>query len=335
MLNCKRCQLKSFNTVVRMVTVGVLMAIVGAAIAQQQYPNKPIRIIVPYAPGGAIDPLARLIGPKLTESWGQPVIVENHAGGNTIIGNEILIKSTPDGHTIILVGGNTHAINPHLILNLPYDPVKDFAAVATIISAPQLLVINPSVPANNLLELIALAKANPGQLNYGTPGSGTSTHLASEMFNMLAGVKIQHVPYKGGGPAIADLIGGRLQVYMSATTLAIPHIQSGKLRALATTGENRLPALPKVPTITEAGLPGFDFKVWYGMLAPAGTPKPIIEKLSAELARILRLPDIGEKLALQGMQPFISTPDQVAALITSELAKYGKIIKAANIKLED
>ncbi len=312
----------------------VLLAWPIAALAQANYPTKPIRFISPYAPGGSTSAMARVVGQKLTESWGQQVIVDNRPGGNTIIGTETLAKSTPDGYTIIMTT-NTHLITPNLFPKLPYDPIKDFAPVATVYSSEFLLVIHPAVAANNLQELIALAKSKPGQLNYATTGIGGSGHLANEMMNMLAGIKTQHIPYKGAGPAILDLIGGQLQIFINNPLTLIAHVQSGRVKAMAITGEARVPALPQVPTFTEAGLPGLEVKPWFFVLAPAGTPKPIISKLATEISRIVAMPDVQDFLARQGMNPFISTTEQLAAMMKTELVKWAKVIKAANIKLEN
>ena len=323
-----------FSRVLLQLSTLLLLVSPLVAFAQATYPMKPIRFISPYAPGGSTTAMARVIGQKLTESWGQNVIVDNRPGGNTIIGTEALAKSTPDGYTIILTT-NTHVINPSLFAKLPYDPIKDFAPVGTVYSSEFVLVINPAVPANNLQELIALAKSRPGQLNYATTGAGGSGHLANEMLSMLAGIKTQHIPYKGAGPALVDLIGGQVQMFINNPLTVIAHINSGRLRAIAITGEARVPALPQVPTFTEAGLPGLDVKPWFCVLAPAGTPKTIINKLSTEIARIVAMPDVQEYLAKQGMDPFSSTPEQLAALMRTDLAKWAKVIKTANIRLEN
>ena len=307
-------------------------ALQGAAIAQQ-YPEKPIRMIVPYAPGGSTDLLARLIGPRLAESWGQPVIVDNRPGGNTIIGTQALTKAAPDGYTILLMA-IAHTIIPNL-LPTPYDPIKDFAPVTTVGRGELLLVVHPSVAANNLQELIALARSKPGQLNYASASTGGPLHLAGELFNMLADVRTQHIPYKGGGPAMLDLLGGHVQMMFSSPPESIPHIKAGKLKPIAISGPARSPVLPQVVTFAEAGMPGFTAKNWFGILAPARTPRPIVDKLAAEVTRILALPEVRDKLAGQGMDPFVSTPDQFGALLRSDLALYGKIIKAANVKLEN
>ena len=311
----------------------MLMVLAGFAAAQQHYPRKPIRLIVPYPPGGSTDPLARLVGLKLTESWGQPVIVDNRPGGNTIIGTEAAAKSVPDGHTILLFS-TTQAVLPSLNPKLPYDITKDFAGVAALSSSPNVLVVHPSVPANNLREFIALAKANPGQLNYGTSGTGGAVHLATELFNITAGTKMHHIPYKGSGPVVTDLIGGQIQLSFQTPIAVIPHIRSGKLRAIAVAGEARLSALPQVPTFAEGGLPSYDYKAWFGILAPAGTPREVIDKISTEIAKIVSTPDTREKLHNQGMEPFILTPDQVSALVRADVAKYARIVKTANIRVE-
>jgi tripartite-type tricarboxylate transporter receptor subunit TctC len=303
-----------------------------AVAAQPAFPSKPIRIISPYQAGGTTDNLARLIGPRLTESWGQPVIVENRPGGNTVIGTEALVKSAPDGHTLICIL-TSHVIVPNLVPT-SYDAVKDFAAVATIASSALLVVTHPSVPAKTLQELISLAKSKPAQLNYASGGGGTVTHLTGEYFNMLAGVKTQHIPYKGSAPALTALIGGQVHMYYSPPLVGMPHIKSGRLRALAYTADARLPQLPQVPTAVEAGLKGFEVTTWYGLLAPAATPKEMIDKLSTEVAKVLAMPDMRARLTNQGMEPLISTPEQFSARIKADLAKYTKIIKTANIKLE-
>ena len=326
--------MKSSAAVARILTVGMLIGFAGSAAAQQVYPNKPIRFIVPFPPGGSTSIVARLVGQKLTESWGQQVIVDNRAGGNTIIGTEALLKSRPDGYTIMIVV-MTHVVIPNLLPNSPYDPTKDFAAVATLAGSELVLVLHPSVPANNLQEFIALAKSKPGQLNYASTGRGGPNHLAAELFNVMAGVKMQHIPYKGGGPALTELIGGQVQLTFNVPLNLIPHIKAGKLKALAISGETRLPALPQVPTFTEAGLPGFDVNLWQGVVTLAGTPKEIIGRLSTEITKILAMPDIKEKLVSQGMGPLISTPDQFAALMKADMARFAKIIKTANIKLEN
>ncbi len=325
--------MKAFNAVVCVVAVGVLMTIASSVAAQQDYPSKPIRLIVPFPPGGGVNLAARIIGQKLTENWGQQVVVDNRPGGNSVIGSEALVRSPPDGYTLMVTSG-AHVTNPLLLPSLPYDSIKDFAPVATVSYSQFLLTLSASVPANNLQEFIALAKSKPKQLNYASSGNGSTTHLAAEYFNILAAVKTQHIPYKGSGQALSDLISGQVQFTFNTPSTVISHIKSGKLKAIAITGESRLPTLPQVPTFTEAGLPGLDVRIWFGVLAPAGTPKEIIDKLSSEIAKILATPDLKEKLYSQAMEPFISTPEQFDAMTKAEIAKWTKVIKDANIKLE-
>ena len=311
-----------------------MMAAGSSVFAQQPYPSKPIRLIVPFPPGGSIDPVARLIGPKLSESLGQPVLVDNRPGANGAIGTEILAKSPPDGHTLILLGASTHVTNALLVRNLPYDSFKDFAPVATVQRSDYVLVVHPALPANTLKELIALAKSRPGQIAYASSGNGNLNHLAAELFNMMTGIKTHHVPYKGGGQALTDLMSGQVQMHFSVLISAIPQIKSGRLKAIAIGGETRFAALPQVPTFTEAGLPGFSLRPWQGVLAPARTPRPIIDRLSSEIGKIVALPEIRERLVSLGMQPLISTPEQFAALMADDLAKTSAVIKTANIALE-
>jgi tripartite-type tricarboxylate transporter receptor subunit TctC len=314
------------------IVASLSLSLAAAAGAQPGYPAKPIRFISPYPAGGTTDIMARLVGAKLTESWGQPVLVDNRPGGNTLIGSEAMVKSPPDGYTLLSIL-TSHVIVPNLAPT-PYDVVKDFAAVATVASTQLVVVVHPSVPAHNLQQLIALAKAKPGQLNYGSGGSGTVTHLAGEFFNMQAGVKIQHIPYKGSAQALVDAVGGQIHMYFSPPIMAMAHLKSGRLRAITLTGDKRIAALPELRTASESGLKDFVVNIWYGFLAPAATPKPIIDKLGSEIARILATPDIREKLVSQGMDPLVSTPEQFAALIRTDLAKFTQIIKRANIKLE-
>lgn len=315
-----------------MAIASLLLAASAAVNAQPAYPAKPIRIISPYPAGGTTDIMARLVGPKLTEAWGQQIIVDNRPGGNTVIGTEAMVKAPADGYTLLSIL-SSHVIVPNLAPT-PYDVIRDFAAIATVSNTQLVLVTHPSIPARNLRDFIAFAKGKPGQLNYGSGGSGTVTHLAGEFFNMQAGVKTQHIPYKGSIPALTDTVGGQIHMYYSPPIVAIGHIKSGRLIALASTGDTRLAALPTVPTAAETGLKGFTLNVWYGFLAQAAAPRPIIDKLNAEVNRALALPDIREKLSSQGMDPFISTPDQFAALIKTDHAKYANIIKTAKIKLE-
>lgn len=309
-----------------------LLALNSVAAAQSGYPTRPLRFITPYAPGGSTTVMARLIGQHLTERWGQNVIVDNRPGGNTIIGTEALVRAAPDGYTIMLAT-TTHAILSNLT-KTPYDPIRDFSPVASIGIAPQVLVLNMAVPASTVKEVIALAKAKPGQLNFASSGAGGPTHLSGELFNLIAGVKTQHIPYKGAGPAMVDLIGGQVQMFFSVPVNIVAHVKNNRLRAIAVTGQNRTPALPQLPTFAEAGMPTFDVKTWNGVLAPAGVPRAIVEKLSAEIGTMLTNPDNKEKLETLGVTTLVNTPDQFSAMIKSDIATYLRVIQAANIRIE-
>ncbi len=326
--------MKTFNAMTCLVALGVLAGLAGPAAAQQAYPSKAIRLIVPYPPGGSTDPMARLAAQKLSEKWGQPVIVDNRPGGNTVIGNDAVAKAQPDGYTVLLISA-AFLSTPSLLPRLPYDTLKDFDGVASISLSRHVLVLNLSVPANNLQEFIALAKAKPDQLNFASSGVGTNTHLSGELFNILAGTKMQHIPYKGSGPLVSNLIGGQVQVSFQVPISVIPQVKSGKLKAIAITGETRSAAMPQVPTFAEAGLPGMELTGWFGIVAPAGTPKEVIAKMSKEMALILAMPDTQDFLVKQGSEAFVSTPEQVNARIKSDVAKYAKIIKAANVTLDN
>lgn len=302
------------------------------ALAQPTYPTGPVKMIVPFGAGGSTDNIARTVAAKLTEALGQPVVVDNRPGGNAIIGTEAVMKATPDGQTILLTSVD-HSVIPQM-LPTPYDPVRDFVPIGGVSFSQLLLVVHPSMPANTLQELIALAKSKPGQLNYASSGSGGVPHLTTELFARDAGVKMQHIPYKGGGPAMIDLVGGQVQLTFAVPINAIAHVRGGRLKPIAITGSTRLAALPQVPTFTESGMPGFDVKTWFAAFAPAATPRPIVDRLSAEIVRLLTLPDVQEKLAAQGMEPFPTTSDQFAAILRADYAKYGEIIRSANIKID-
>ena len=306
--------------------------LIGAAHAQAPFPSQPIRIIIPFSPGGTNDILARLLGPKLTERLGQQVVVDNRPGGNTIIASEALLASRPDGHTLLLPG-NSHMLVPYLSkAKPPFDSLKDFAQVATIARTGLMLVVNPKLPANDLKEFIAYAKAHPGELNSAAPG-GSLNQLATELFNSVAGVKLQHIPYKGSGPAMADVVGGQAQLTFQTPASALGHVRAGRLRALAITGATPLPD-PKVPTFAEAGLPNFDVGLTFGLLAPGKTPKDVVDRLNAEVGQILALPELREKVAAQGLQIFVSTPEQYRAHLAAESEKFARIIQAAGIQPE-
>jgi tripartite-type tricarboxylate transporter receptor subunit TctC len=311
---------------------GVIAGMSATAFAQTPYPVKAIHFITPFPPGGSLDPLTRMSAQKLSERWGQPTVVENRPGANTIIGTNAVAKAAPDGYTILVVG-TPHVVNPSLFAT-PYDAIRDFAPIATIARSRQILVVNPALPATNLQALIALAKAKPGQLTYGSSGTGNTNHLAGELLSNLAGIKMLHIPYKGAGPATIDLISGQLQLSFHVPITVIPHIKSGRLRPIVISGKTRVPALPQVPVFAEAGLPAFDIAGWTGMFAPAGTPREIVDKISGEMAKILSAPDIVERLVSQGLEPLISTPEQFAVFLKADMAKFAKLIKDANIKVE-
>jgi tripartite-type tricarboxylate transporter receptor subunit TctC len=301
--------------------------------AAQKYPDKPIRFIVPFPPGGGNDILARAIAPKMGEFLGQPVVIDNRAGAGGNIGTDLAAKSAPDGYTI-LIASNQVTINPWLYSKLPFDIEKDFVAVAQAASVPMVLAVHPSVPANTLKEFIALAKASPGKLNHSTPGNGTPQHIAFEVFNHAAGVKVTHVPYKGTGPAIADLIGGQVQSAIGTMASLEQHVKAGKLRALGVTTPKRSATMPSVPTIAEAGLPGFEVPLWYSILAPAGTPKEIVARLSAEIAKALAVPETRERLTAQGFDVNYLNPEQMSELMRHDIARWQKSIRDIGLKLD-
>lgn len=316
-----------------MVAATLCMLTVAAA-AQPAYPVKAVRFIVPYAAGGSVDPLTRLFTVRLTETLGQPMIVDLRPGGNTIIGSELVAKSAPDGYTFLVMTPQNHVINSLLIPNLPYDSMKDFLPVANLASSDYLLVLHPSVPADNLKAFIALARSKPGQFNFASVGSLGISHLGAELFCQTTGVKMQRVPYKGSAPGLIDLVSGQLQVGFNTPVSSIQHIRSKRLKPIAISGERRLAALAAVPTFAEAGLPGYEMRASYGVLAPAGTPKAIIEKISGELGKTVALQDTQDKLAAMGVVPLYATAEQLAAQMKADLVKFAQVIKAGNLQFE-
>jgi tripartite-type tricarboxylate transporter receptor subunit TctC len=302
--------------------------------AAQAYPARPIHFVVPYPAGGPLDTVARLLGSKLAESTKQPVIVDNKPGAGGNIGADFVAKSTPDGYTILMGAVATHAINPTLYASIPYDPVKDFIPITLVASTPNVLVVNPSLPVANVKEFIAYAKANPGKLNFGSGSTGSAGHLAGELFDTMAGVKMVHVPYKGAGPAMQDLIGGQIQLMFDNLASSLGQIKAGCVKALAVTTAKRSALAPDLPTIAESGLPGFDISTWFGIFAPAKTPQPIIDKLYTELTRALALPDVREAMLKLGAEPVGNTPAEFAAYIKSEAGKYAKLVKASGAKVD-
>jgi tripartite-type tricarboxylate transporter receptor subunit TctC len=300
----------------------------------QTYPNKPIHLIVAFPPGGTTDVVARLVGQKLSEGLGQPVVVDNRPGASGIIGTEMAAKAAADGYTLLMGYITTNAINPSLYGKLPYDPVKDFAPVSWIASAPLLVMVHPSIPVNSVKELIALAKSKPGQLSYASGGNGSPPHLAGELFKTMAGVDMMHVPYKGSAPAMVDVLGGHVPVYFDGIVTTLPQVKAGKLRALGVTSAKRSPSAPEIPTVAESGLPGFEVISWWGMVVQAGAPKEIVSKLNSEIVKIVQMPDVKERLASQGAIPMGSTPEQFAAHIKAETAKWGKVIRECGVKVD-
>ena len=317
----------------RILMAAGLTAFSGAFAAQQDYPNKPIRFVTPYAPGGSTSALSRLVGEKMSETFGRPVIIDNRPGANTMIGADAVAKAAPDGYTILLAGNSQIVLA--LLMKPPYDVFKDFAPVTILAKTNYILVVNPALPANTLQEFITYAKARPGQLNVASVSSGSSQHLMGELFGMLTGVKMKHIPYKGGAQGITDLMGGHVQASFSNALNVIPHIKNGRLKGLAITGDKRTAAAPQVPTYAEAGLPNYDPKNWQGIVAPARTPKAIVTRLSDESAKILAMPDISEKLVNSGMEPFHTGPEKMAAQMKADYAETAGLIKTANIKLDD
>ena len=317
------------------VAIGGAVALAPTSAAAQAYPTKPIRLIVPYTAGGSSDFVARQVAQRMSEGLGQPVTVENKPGVAGIPGTEVVAKSAPDGYTLALIGMTTHAANPWLYKKLPYDPVKDFVPISAAITSPLVLVVNPEVPAKNVQELIAYAKANPGKVHYGSAGVGNTLHLAGEYFRWRAGIDITHVPYKGAPAALNDLLGGRIQMMIDLVQTPLAHIQAGKLRALGTTGTERLAILPDVPTIAEQGLPGFQFATSIGIAAPAGTPKPVVDRLHAEMIKALANPELQAAFAKQGMQVTPSaSPEAYAKHIAAEREKIGELVRRAGIEPE-
>ena len=328
--------MRTCKTVIRAAAVAALLfSYHGASVAQSAaaYPTKPIRFVVPWAPGAGLDILARTIAPKMTEALGQQVIVDNRPGASSIIGTEMVARAAPDGYTLILASNN-HAINSALFAKVPFDPVKDFAAVGGVANYPMVLVVNTSLPAENVQDVIALTRAKPGQLSYATTGNGTPPHIAAELFKQLSKTDVVHVPYKGSAEALTGVISGQVHLMFVNPLSSLQHVRAGRLRALAVTTLQRISIAPELPTVAESGLPGFNVSLWSGILVPRATPPEIIAKLNRELVRILVSPDMKEKLIVQGSEATPSTPDGFAKLIVSEMDRLGKIAKAANMRVD-
>jgi tripartite-type tricarboxylate transporter receptor subunit TctC len=305
----------------------------SAAGYAQEYPSKPIRIIVPFGAGSATDALARTLGPKLTEMWGQQVIVENRPGAGSVVGTAVAAKAPPDGHTLLVVSAS-HAINATLYSKLPFDPVKDFAGITPLALIPNILIVHPSLPAKSVKELVALARAKPGTFNYTSAGIGSNSHLNGEIFRSTAGLKIVHVPFKGFADAITEIMSGRLEMTFAPALLASPHIKGGRVRPLAVSSSKRSSAFPQLPTMVEAGVPGCVFDGWFGLLTLAGTPRPVVDKLNAAVLKVLSMPDVAAQLRNQGADPMPMTPEEYDKYIRSEVVKLGQVVKASGAKAE-
>jgi tripartite-type tricarboxylate transporter receptor subunit TctC len=316
----------------RMLAAILFAAAAGSAFAQG-YPERPVKFVVPLTPGGSPDVMARAIAQRLQEVWGQPIVVENRPGGGSNIGAEAVARSAPDGYTWLLAPHNVMVVNPYLI-KTAWDPLKDLAPVTVVAKVPFVLVVHPSVPARSVQELIALAKASPGSLNYGSSGTGQPQHLAGELLNSLAGIKMVHVPYKGAVPAVTDLLAGRIQVWIGSVNTLLPHVKAGTLRVLGAVPAKRYASFPDIPTIAESGVPGYNMDVWLAVMVPSGVPAPIIARIQAEIAKALAMPEIRDRLAQQGIEAVTSTPQELAALIREDYARYGKLIRETGIKSE-
>jgi tripartite-type tricarboxylate transporter receptor subunit TctC len=305
---------------------------ISSAFAADAYPTKPVRFVITFPPGGPTDTVVRLVGERLTQDWGQPMIIDNRGGAGGIVGTEIVAHAAPDGYTFLVGTAGGMTINPALRSKLPYDPFRDFVPVGMLVQNPQILVANPSVAAKNVKELVALAKANPGKLNFASAGTGTATHLGLELFRLTTGTDVVHVPYKGGAPATTDLIAGQVQLLFVSIPSVLPHVKGGRLRALAVSTSKRSASAPDVPTVAESGYPGFDYSNWNALFAPAKTPQAIVKKVNASVVGALRQPDVAQKLSSQGADPAPGTPEELARYMRADAEKWRKVIKAAGIK---
>jgi len=314
------------------VSLLLVATVMPAVVSAQTFPAKSIRIIVPFTPGGPNDILARMIGQRYTAAWGQQTVVDNRPGGGTVIGTDIVAKAPADGHTLLMVS-TSHAANPSLMPKLPFDTLRDFVAVGQAVSSPNVLVVHPSVPAKTTGDLIAIAKARPGQITFASGGSGAATHLAGELLKIMAGVEMTHIPYKGAGPATIDLISGQVTWMFGTILPTIPHVRAGKLRALAVSGKQRAAVLPEVPTVAEQ-VAGFEASSWYGVFAPAGTPADVIAKLNQEMVRALTPPEVRQRLAIEGTEVVAGNPEEFMNLFRAEVAKWARVVKQAGIRLE-
>lgn len=312
----------------------LLAAAAGAGTWAQDYPNRAVKLIVPFPPGGGTDILARPIAQKLSELWGQPVVVDNRGGAGGNLGTRLAAEAPPDGYTLILGVQGTHAVNQSLYSNPGFDATRDFAAITQIANTPNILVVHPSVPATSVSQLIALARQKPGGLNYATPGNGTPSHLATEMFKTMADVNLVHVPYKGSGPALTDMLGGQTQLWIANAPVVLPHIKTGKLRALATTSAKRPAIAPDVPTLAEAGLKDYEADTWYGLFAPARTPPAVLDKIHADIVKVLNLPEIRETFAAQGAEIVANSQAEFTRKVREDVAKWRKVVQQLQLKVD-
>jgi len=317
----------------RILALALALGAASGALAQGAYPTKPVKIIVPYSAGGPADIYARFVGDRLQKAMGQPFVIENRPGAGAIIGTDAVAKSAPDGYTLLMMS-NTHTVNESLFTKKPYSLLRDLAPIAPINYSDLILVVHPSVPAKNLKELIALAKAKPGALNYASSGPGTPYHMAGELFKAMAGVDLVHVPHKGSAEARTDVLAGNVQMMFDAITTMAPLVQSGKVRAIATSGKTRSSIMPDVPTLNEAGVPGYDAVIWLGMMAPAGTPRPVIDALNANIQKIVNAPDVKETWAKQGAVPMRMSPDEFAKFIEQDIQKWAKVVKFSGAQVD-
>ena len=322
------------STLKRLSLCAALWLACSTAALAQTYPNKPVKLIVPFPPGGGTDILARPIAQKLSEKWGQPVIVENRGGAGGNIGTKAAAEAAPDGYTLIFGVLGTHAVNQSLYANPGFDSTIDFAAITMVANTPNILVVHPSVPVKTMADLIAYAQAHPGKLNYASPGNGSPSHLATEIFKSMAGVQITHVPYKGSGPAMADMLGGQTQVWIANAPVVLQHIETGKLRALATTSARRPAVASGIPTIDEAGLKGYEADTWYGIFAPAKTPQPILDQLNKDIVAVLNLPDIRQKFSSEGAEIVADSSASFTQKLRADVAKWKKVIADLNLRAE-
>ena len=322
-----------FPILVMLLTVSLLFPLSAVFAAAAAYPSKPVRMIVPFAPGGGTDIIARIVAQELGQAWGQSVVVDNRGGSGGIIGTQLAARSTPDGYTMVLCSlGLSYA--PALYSKLPYDTEKDLAPISLVATQPFVYVVIPSLGVNSMKDLVALAKSKPGEIRYGSGGSGGASHLGTELLRVMTGIDMMHVPYKGTGPALTAMLGGEIHIQLIGISSVVPHLKSGRMRALAVSGAKRSSAAPEVPTVAESGVPGYEFDVWYGMLFPAGTPRAIVGKVNADINRVLKSPELTQRFATLGLVAAGNTPEEFAKTIRSEIVKWHKVVKSANIRVE-